>query len=39
MNGRVDVVANSGQHPLFGVGLLGDRKLTIDYPSHSVTIE
>lgn len=34
----VEVIANDGQFPLLGVGLLQDRKLEIDYPQRTITI-
>lgn len=34
----VEVVENTGQFPLLGVGLLRDRRLEIDYPSRTVSI-
>jgi len=36
---RVEVVANEGQFPLLGVGLLRDRRLQIDYRSRTLSIE
>jgi predicted aspartyl protease len=35
----LEVVANDGEHPLLGVGLLVDHDLHISYRSGSVTIE
>lgn len=35
---QIEVVANSGQYPLLGVGLLRDHILTVDYLSQTVTI-
>jgi clan AA aspartic protease len=35
----VEVIANSGQFPLLGVGLLLDHQLTINYPVRSLIIE
>lgn len=35
---RVEVIANDGQLPLLGIGLLRDRTLTIDYRSRTVEI-
>jgi len=35
----VEVIANDGEHPLLGIGLLVDRRLTIDYPHFTTTIE
>ena len=35
----VEVVANDGQFPLLGVGLLQGRRLDIDYRSHTLSIE
>ena len=40
-NGRerqVEVIANTGQFPLLGVGLLCDHRLSIDYPARQVEI-
>ena len=34
----VEVVENSGQFPLLGVGLLRDRRLEIDYRSRTLSI-
>lgn len=36
---RIEVVANQGQHPLLGVGLLLDHDLRIDYKTRLVTID
>ncbi|MBI1902331.1 MAG: clan AA aspartic protease [Planctomycetia bacterium] len=36
---QIEVVANDGQYALLGVGLLRDHKLTVDYPSQSLTIQ
>jgi clan AA aspartic protease len=36
---QIEVVANNGLYPLLGVGLLRGCKLTVDYPSQSVTIQ
>jgi clan AA aspartic protease len=36
---RIEVVANQGQFPLLGVGLLLDRKLVIDYAAKTLTAE
>ncbi len=35
----VEVIANNGQLPLLGVGLLSDRKLVIDYRKRILMIE
>ena len=35
---RLEVVANEGQHPLLGVGLLLDREIRIDYRSKEITL-
>lgn len=35
----VEVVANDGQFPLLGVGLMRDRRLEIDYRSGWILIE
>lgn len=35
---RIEVVANQGQYPLLGVGLLLDHDLHIDYRSKSIVI-
>jgi hypothetical protein len=35
----IEVVANKGSFPLLGVGLLGGRKLTIDYRAKTVSVE
>ena len=35
---RLEIVANQGQYPLLGVGLLLDRDLHIDYRAKTVTI-
>lgn len=35
---RIEVVANQGQFPLIGVGLLLDRELRIDYRGKMVTL-
>ena len=34
----IEVIANTGQFPLLGVGLLQDQTLTIDYGSRTLTI-
>lgn len=34
----IEVVANDGQFPLLGFGLLQDRRLTIDYPQRTLEI-
>jgi len=36
---RLEVVANEGEHPLLGVGLLLDHELRIDYRSKAIAIE
>jgi len=36
---QIEVVANNGPYALIGVGLLRDHKLTVDYPSQTLTIE
>jgi clan AA aspartic protease len=36
---RIEVVANDGQFPLLGIGLLRDRQLQIDYRAKNLTIE
>jgi clan AA aspartic protease len=36
---RIEVVANEGQFPLLGVGLLMNRDLHIGYPTRTVVIE
>ena len=36
---KIEALANNGQHPLLGVELLRDYKLTIDYPSQTLTIQ
>jgi clan AA aspartic protease len=35
---RLEVVANDGEYPLLGVGLLADRELRIDYRSKAITL-
>ncbi len=35
---RIEVVANQGQYPLLGVGLLLDRELHIDYRAKTITV-
>ncbi|MEZ6051356.1 MAG: hypothetical protein R3C02_08230 [Planctomycetaceae bacterium] len=35
----VEVIANDGQMPLLGVGLLLGRRLTVDYAELTVTLE
>lgn len=35
----VEVIANEGEYPLLGVGLLCDRVLWINYPGRAVSIE
>jgi clan AA aspartic protease len=35
---RIEVVANQGQFPLLGVGLLLDRDLHVDYRAKTVTV-
>lgn len=36
---QIEVVANDGQFPLLGVGLLRDHRMAIDYPAQSVVVE
>ena len=36
---RIEVVANQGQYPLIGVGLLLDHDLHIDYRTKTITID
>jgi clan AA aspartic protease len=36
---QLEIVANDGEYPLLGVGLLYDRELRIDYRSASITLE
>ena len=36
---ELQVVANDGQYPLLGVGLLLNRELRIDYRSNLITLE
>ncbi len=36
---RIEVVANQGQFPLLGAGLLAGRKLEIDYRNRTVSIQ
>ena len=36
---RVEVIANEGQLPLLGVGLLRDRRLEVDYRSRSLLLD
>lgn len=36
---QIEVVGNDGQHPLLGVGLLREHRLTVDYPSRTLRIE
>jgi predicted aspartyl protease len=36
---RLEVVANAGQHPRLGVGLLLGRQLRIDYRSKRITLD
>jgi clan AA aspartic protease len=35
----VEVIANDGQFPLLGIGLLRDRRLAIDYPAGTLSLE
>lgn len=35
---RLEVVANAGNHPLLGIGLLLDRTMHIDYPGKAVVV-
>ena len=35
---QIEVIANTGQFPLLGVGLLRDHTLTVDYASRTLTI-
>jgi clan AA aspartic protease len=35
---QIEIIANAGQFPLLGVGLLLDRALHIDYPDKSLSI-
>jgi clan AA aspartic protease len=35
----LDVIANQGDVPLIGFGLLKNHRLTVDYPGENVTIE
>jgi clan AA aspartic protease len=34
----IEVIANAGQHPLLGVGLLKGRELHIDYRTNTLTL-
>jgi clan AA aspartic protease len=36
---QVEVIANNGRFPLLGIGLLRDRRLNIDFPARSVSID
>ena len=36
---QVEVIANDGQCPLLGVGLLHDRRLTVDYRTRKLSLE
>jgi clan AA aspartic protease len=36
---QIEVIANTGTSPLLGVGLLQGHTLTIDYASHTLTID
>lgn len=36
---QIEVIADSGQVPLLGIGLLQHRKLTVDYPARFVEIQ
>jgi clan AA aspartic protease len=36
---EIEVIANNGQFPLLGVGLLCEHRLTIDYPAREVAID
>jgi Predicted aspartyl protease len=35
----VELIANSGEYPLLGIGLLTGHRLTIDYPQRTVAID
>jgi clan AA aspartic protease len=35
----VEVIANAGEFPLLGIGLLKDRRLVVDYRQSTVTID
>lgn len=35
----VEVIANEGRFPLLGIGLLGSRRLTIDYRAREMSLE
>ncbi|MFO0978589.1 MAG: hypothetical protein U0996_19440 [Planctomycetaceae bacterium] len=35
----VEIIANSGQIPLLGIGLLVGHRLVVDYPTRSVTLD
>jgi len=35
----VEVIANDGEYPLLGIGLLVGRRLTVDYTGMTVTLE
>jgi predicted aspartyl protease len=35
----VEVIANDGEFPLLGIGLLQDRRLVIDYPARTINME
>lgn len=35
----VEVIANAGRLPLLGIGLLQDRKLTVDYRTYELSLE
>ena len=36
---EVEVIGNEGRLPLLGIGLLRDRRLTIDYRTHDLIVE
>jgi hypothetical protein len=36
---QIEVIANTGQFPLLGVGLLRGCTLTVDYASRTLTID
>lgn len=35
----VEVIANNGRHPLLGIGMLKQRRLHIDYPARTLSLE
>ncbi|MBL8812136.1 MAG: hypothetical protein JNM43_18375 [Planctomycetaceae bacterium] len=35
----VEIIANSGQIPLLGIGLLAGHRLVVDYPMRSLTLD